>query len=85
MKLAMTGLGKRGANMARRPAGAGHDVNMAHKGRWPVHDAIDCTVSIPVLALQMRYCSRQDPSLDALRAGFGAHSIRQTDSGCSDS
>jgi len=85
MKLAMTGFGKRGANMARRPAGADRDVNMAHKGRWPVHDAIDCTVPTPVLALQMRYCSRQAPSLNTVRTGFGGHRIRQTDGGCSDS
>ena len=63
-------------------------VDDSGEGRWTVHDGIDNAVPTPVLALalQMRFRSRQDPSyagklLNAMRAGFGGHSIRQNDSG----
>ncbi|MDH3526417.1 MAG: decarboxylating 6-phosphogluconate dehydrogenase [Gammaproteobacteria bacterium] len=62
-------------------------VDDSGEGRWTVHDAIDNAVPTPVLALalQMRFRSRQDPSyagklLNAMRAGFGGHAIRPTDS-----
>ncbi len=62
-------------------------VDDSGEGRWTVHDAIDSAVPTPVLALalQMRFRSRQDPSyagklLNAMRAGFGGHAIRPTDS-----
>lgn len=58
-------------------------VDDSGEGRWTVHDSIDLGVPTPVLtlALQMRFRSRQDPSfagkvLNAMRAGFGGHSIR---------
>jgi 6-phosphogluconate dehydrogenase len=63
-------------------------VDDSGEGRWTLHDAIENAVPTPVLALalQMRFRSRQDPSyagklLNAMRAGFGGHSIRQGDSG----
>ena len=59
-------------------------VDDSGEGRWTVQDAIDNAVPTPVLALalQMRFRSRQDPSyagklLNAMRAGFGGHFIRQ--------
>jgi 6-phosphogluconate dehydrogenase len=59
-------------------------VEDSGEGRWTVHDGIENAVPTPVLALalQMRFRSRQDPSyagklLNAMRAGFGGHSIRQ--------
>jgi 6-phosphogluconate dehydrogenase len=58
-------------------------VDDSGEGRWTVHDSIELGVPTPVLtlALQMRFRSRQDPSfagkmLNAMRAGFGGHSIR---------
>jgi 6-phosphogluconate dehydrogenase len=61
-------------------------VDDSGEGRWTVQDAIDNAVPTPVLALalQMRFRSRQDPSyagklLNAMRAGFGGHFIRQVD------
>ena len=58
-------------------------VDDSGEGRWTVHDSIDLAVPTPVLtlALQMRFRSRQDDSfsgkvLNAMRAGFGGHSIR---------
>ena len=58
-------------------------VDDSGEGRWTVQDSIDLAVPTPVLtlALQMRFRSRQDPSfagkvLNAMRAGFGGHSIR---------
>ncbi|MDH5436872.1 MAG: decarboxylating 6-phosphogluconate dehydrogenase [Gammaproteobacteria bacterium] len=58
-------------------------VDDSGEGRWTVHDSIDLGIPTPVLtlALQMRFRSRQDPSfggkvLNAMRAGFGGHSIR---------
>ena len=61
-------------------------VDDSGEGRWTVHDSIDLGVPTPVLtlALQMRFRSRQDPSfsgkvLNAMRAGFGGHSIRSID------
>lgn len=61
-------------------------VDDSGEGRWTVHDSIDLGVPTPVLtlALQMRFRSRQDPSfagkvLNAMRAGFGGHSIRKAD------
>jgi len=61
-------------------------VDDSGEGRWTVHDSIDLAVPTPVLtlALQMRFRSRQDPSfagkvLNAMRAGFGGHSIRKVD------
>lgn len=61
-------------------------VDDSGEGRWTVHDSIELGVPTPVLtlALQMRFRSRQDPSfagkvLNAMRAGFGGHSIRSTD------
>lgn len=61
-------------------------VDDSGEGRWTVHDSIDLGVPTPVLtlALQMRFRSRQDPSfagkvLNAMRAGFGGHSIRKVD------
>jgi 6-phosphogluconate dehydrogenase len=63
-------------------------VDDSGEGRWTVHDSIEQAVPTPVLALalQMRFRSRQDPSyagklLNAMRAGFGGHSIRHNDSG----
>ena len=63
-------------------------VDDSGEGRWTIHDAIENAVPTPVLALalQMRFRSRQDPSyagklLNAMRAGFGGHSIRQGDGG----
>ncbi|MCW8853343.1 MAG: decarboxylating 6-phosphogluconate dehydrogenase [Gammaproteobacteria bacterium] len=61
-------------------------VDDSGEGRWTVQDSIDLGVPTPVLtlALQMRFRSRQDPSfagkvLNAMRAGFGGHSIRSID------
>ena len=61
-------------------------VDDSGEGRWTVHDSIDLGVPTPVLtlALQMRFRSRQDPSfagkvLNAMRAGFGGHSIRPSE------
>jgi len=58
-------------------------VDDSGEGRWTVQESIDLAVPTPVLtlALQMRFRSRQDPSfagkiLNAMRAGFGGHSIR---------
>ena len=58
-------------------------VDDSGEGRWTIQDSIDLGVPTPVLtlALQMRFRSRQDPSfagkiLNAMRAGFGGHSIR---------
>ena len=58
-------------------------VDDSGEGRWTVQDSIELGVPTPVLtlALQMRFRSRQDPSfagkvLNAMRAGFGGHSIR---------
>lgn len=61
-------------------------VDDSGEGRWTVQDSIDLGVPTPVLtlALQMRFRSRQDPSfagkiLNAMRAGFGGHSIRPSE------
>lgn len=61
-------------------------VDDSGEGRWTVHDSIDLGVPTPVLtlALQMRFRSRQDASfagkvLNAMRAGFGGHSIRSVE------
>ena len=61
-------------------------VDDSGEGRWTVHDSIDLGVPTPVLtlALQMRFRSRQDPSfggkvINAMRAGFGGHSIKSSD------
>lgn len=61
-------------------------VDDSGEGRWTVQDSIDLGVPTPVLtlALQMRFRSRQDPAfsgkiLNAMRAGFGGHSIRKVD------
>lgn len=61
-------------------------VDDSGEGRWTVQESIDLAVPTPVLtlALQMRFRSRQDPSfagkiLNAMRAGFGGHSIRPTE------
>ena len=58
-------------------------VDDSGEGRWTVQDSIELGVPTPVLtlALQMRFRSRQDPSfagkvLNAMRAGFGGHSIK---------
>ncbi len=58
-------------------------VDDSGEGRWVVQDSINLAVPTPVLtlALQMRFRSRQDNSfagkvLNAMRAGFGGHSIR---------
>lgn len=61
-------------------------VDDSGEGRWTVQDSIDTAVPTPVLtlALQMRFRSRQTPSfagkcLNAMRAGFGGHSIRKNE------
>jgi len=61
-------------------------VNDSGEGRWTVQDSIDLGVPTPVLtlALQMRFRSRQDPAfggkvLNAMRAGFGGHSIKSSE------
>jgi len=61
-------------------------VDDSGEGRWTVQDSIDLAVPTPVLtlALQMRFRSRQDDAfagkvLNAMRAGFGGHSIRAKD------
>lgn len=61
-------------------------VDDSGEGRWTIHDSIDLAVPTPVLtlALQMRFRSRQEASfagkvLNAMRAGFGGHSIRPLD------
>ncbi len=61
-------------------------VDDSGEGRWTVQDSINLAVPTPVLtlALQMRFRSRQDNSfagkvLNAMRAGFGGHSIRSVD------
>ena len=61
-------------------------VDDSGEGRWTVQDSIDLGVPTPVLtlALQMRFRSRQDDAfagkvLNAMRAGFGGHSIRSTE------
>lgn len=58
-------------------------VDDSGEGRWTVQDSIELAVPTPVLtlALQMRFRSRQDDAfagkvLNAMRAGFGGHSIR---------
>jgi len=59
-------------------------VDDSGEGRWTVQDSIDLAVPTPVLtlALQMRFRSRQEDAfggkvLNAMRAGFGGHSIRE--------
>ncbi|VAW70671.1 6-phosphogluconate dehydrogenase, decarboxylating [hydrothermal vent metagenome] len=61
-------------------------VDDSGEGRWTVQDSIDLGVPTPVLtlALQMRFRSRQDDAfagkvLNAMRAGFGGHSIRSVE------
>lgn len=61
-------------------------VDDSGEGRWTVQESINLAVPTPVLtlALQMRFRSRQEPSfagkvLNAMRAGFGGHSIRPVD------
>ena len=61
-------------------------VDDSGEGRWTVQDSIDLGVPTPVLtlALQMRFRSRQDDAfagkvLNAMRAGFGGHSIRSAE------
>lgn len=61
-------------------------VDDSGEGRWTVQDSIDLAVPTPVLtlALQMRFRSRQSPSfagkvLNAMRAGFGGHTIKPTE------
>lgn len=58
-------------------------VDDSGEGRWTVQDSIDLGIPTPVLtlALQMRFRSRQDDAfagkvLNAMRAGFGGHSIK---------
>ena len=58
-------------------------VDDSGEGRWTVQDSIDLAVPTPVLtlALQMRFRSRQEDAfagkvLNAMRAGFGGHSIK---------
>jgi len=58
-------------------------VDDSGEGRWTVQDSIELGVPTPVLtlALQMRFRSRQEDAfggkvLNAMRAGFGGHSIR---------
>ena len=58
-------------------------VDDSGEGRWTVQDSIDLAVPTPVLtlALQMRFRSRQQDAfggkvLNAMRAGFGGHSIK---------
>lgn len=58
-------------------------VDDSGEGRWTIQDSIELGIPTPVLtlALQMRFRSRQDPSfagkiLNAMRAGFGGHSIK---------
>jgi len=58
-------------------------VDDSGEGRWTVQDSIDLAVPTPVLtlALQMRFRSRQEDAfggkvLNAMRAGFGGHSVR---------
>ena len=58
-------------------------VDDSGEGRWTIEDSIENAVPTPVLslALQMRFRSRQSPSyagklLNAMRAGFGGHSVR---------
>jgi 6-phosphogluconate dehydrogenase len=60
-------------------------VEDSGEGRWTIEDAIENAIPTPVLslALQMRFRSRQSPSyagklLNAMRAGFGGHGIRQS-------
>lgn len=60
-------------------------VDDSGEGRWTIQDSIDLAIPTPVLtlALQMRFRSRQDDSfagkvLNAMRAGFGGHTIRST-------
>lgn len=59
-------------------------VDDSGEGRWTVQDSIELGVPTPVLtlALQMRFRSRQENAfagkvLNAMRAGFGGHSIRK--------
>jgi len=59
-------------------------VDDSGEGRWTVQDSIDLAIPTPVLtlALQMRFRSRQEDAfggkvLNAMRAGFGGHSIRE--------
>jgi len=61
-------------------------VDDSGEGRWTVQDSIDLGVPTPVLtlALQMRFRSRQDDAfagkvLNAMRAGFGGHTIKSAD------
>lgn len=64
-------------------------VDDSGEGRWTIEESIENAIPTPVLslALQMRFRSRQSPSyagklLNAMRAGFGGHSIRRiTDPG----
>jgi 6-phosphogluconate dehydrogenase len=58
-------------------------VDDSGEGRWTIEDSIENAVPTPVLslALQMRFRSRQSPSyagklLNAMRAGFGGHTVR---------
>lgn len=61
-------------------------VDDSGEGRWTVQDSIDLAVPTPVLtlALQMRFRSRQESAfagkvLNAMRAGFGGHSVRPSE------
>jgi len=61
-------------------------VDDSGEGRWTVQDSIDLAVPTLVLtlALQMRFRSRQESAfggkvLNAMRAGFGGHSVRSAE------
>lgn len=63
-------------------------VDDSGEGRWTVEDSIENAIPAPVLtlALQMRFRSRQSPTyagklLNAMRAGFGGHSVRSAGTG----
>jgi len=58
------------------------------EGRWTANEAVDLGIPTPVLtlALQMRFRSRETDAfagkiVNAMRAGFGGHSIKATDDG----
>jgi len=67
-------------------------VEDSGEGRWTVQEAVDMSVSVPVIALSLfkRFQSRQenlfsDKVLAALRNEFGGHAVTKTDTQKSDS
>ena len=91
MQIGMIGLGRMGANMARRLLAGGHqcvvfDTSPTAVEELTINAAIDEAVPVPVLsaALYQRFSSRgegeyQQRLLSAMRYGFGGHLEKPVD------